>query len=623
MSFTWADGAITQATSAVATVSVTLSAAISAGDLIVCATGAPSFAIGDVSDTAGNTWQQIGSTAGFVSMFACLSAKAAAGGTVITVAHSGSSGTRFLVADRFTPSGTVTAGSSSSSTTGGSSGNCGSIAGDPGGNLLYAGIHTDQSNLTWTAGSSNGVSATTQEHAGNGSGSGFSEYVLSTAAGTQSMSWSASGSTGGQGALQATFSAAAPAGSAQVSTAPPQPASKPFRGRPQVITGVLANAFSADAGHGSAAVTSIAVSAADSGHGAGAAGSLNTGAVVAAARAVPQPAKKPPPAQLPQVITGTLADAFSADTGHGAGGVASITVIPAAQASGHGAGAVAHIALNSADSAAGAAGVPVIRPQAAGTADSGSGSAQGAVRPEAAGTTAVQAPLRPFTPARIPPQVITGPSSTRVITSADYGRGIGSDFFFISSADSAVGAGHGVILVSSADAGHGAGTSLSRWLSSADAGTGHGASLSRWPSSAGTGHGAGRALSAWPSSADSGHGTGAVTRTAVDAAATGHGTDAYGDLAIWTLLPPSWSERRGLVWITARLEDGSELELVRGERPTRELLELARMVSSGPVRHVKAADCGHGSGAEVAGGPASVTVWVTEAAQVAVWTESG
>ena len=595
-------------------------------------------------------------------------------------------------------------------------------------------------------------------------------------------------------ALGAFLLASASTASAQVSQAVPQPARKPARIPPQVITGVLANASSADSGTGAGGVAKITVipSAQDTGHGSGLPGSLNTGAVVAAIRGPVQPPGPRFPVQKPQVITGTLADAFSADSGHGTGAGSQVTVVPATQASGHGSGGVTQItvipatqdtghgtaavlaagqlseavtravpqpgkppvpqakpqvvtgfvpgtvnvsssdsgtghgavadigvtpatqasghgagapgslntgavveavvaapahpvkpfrappqvifngalsqlAVNGADSAVGAAGVPVIRPQAAGTADSGHGSAQGAVRPEAAGTghgagavtsikpeaagtgsghgssttgvssadsghgagqagsidtgavvAAIQAIQRPVKPFRAPPQVITGLSSTHAVSSADYGRGIGSDFFFIISPDSAVGAGQGVIHVSAAAAGHGAGASLSRWLASADTGHAAAGALSRWPVSADTGHGTGRALSAWPSSADTGHGSGAVPHVAltVDAAATGHGTDAYGDLGIWTLLPPSWSERRGLVWITARLEDGGTLELVRGLPPSRELLELARMVSSSTVRHVKAADSGRGSGG--AHEVAPVTVWVTEAVRVSV-----
>lgn len=228
MTFTWHDGAISQATSGVTTISVTLSAAVSAGDLILCTTGAPSFVIGDVSDTAGNTWVQIGSTVAHNSMFACLAAVAAAGGTTITVAHSGSSGTRFLSADRFTPSApAVYTGNFSSSTTTGTSGNAGSITGDPGGNLLYNALHCGNSTLTFTAGSSNGVTATLNEQTGNTGGSGFSQFITSTAAGTQSMTWSASGTVNSNNSsMQATFSA----GGAPVQQYRTAPRRKPARG---------------------------------------------------------------------------------------------------------------------------------------------------------------------------------------------------------------------------------------------------------------------------------------------------------------------------------------------------------------------------------------------------------
>lgn len=550
-----------------------------------------------------------------------------------------------------------------------------------------------------------------------------------------SLTWTeaVAGNTAGDGYVgvwiaQVPAGSGPPATAQAVITAPGQPARKPQLIPPQVITGTLANASGAGSGtgsgavpgsqvtvipaaqasgHGSAAVTHIAVSSADSaagaagvpvvrpqasgtadsGHGSaqgqihvsaaasghGTAGVLAAGQLSeAVTRAPQQPARLPVPRQFPQVITGPVSGPVhisSSDAGHGAG-------------------AVTHIALNGADSAAAAAGVPAIRPQAAGTADSGHGSAQGAVKPEAAAagrgagaaaqikpeaagtgsghgnpaigvsstdaghgsagtpairvsaagaghgagavtslntgaiTAAIRALLHPLALARIPPQVITGPAGTGpvVVTAADTGRGTGSDFFFISSADSAIGAGHGVIHVSAAASGHGAGTSLSRWPASADTGTGQGAALSRWPSSADTGHGTGRALNAWPSSVDTGAGHGAVMRIAVDAAAASHGTDSYGDLDIWTLLPPSWSERRGLVWITARLEDGELLELASGLPPSRELLELARQVSSGPVRLIRAADSGRAR-AQVPRGIAAVTVWVTGAAQVAVWVE--
>lgn len=234
MTFTWQDGAINQLTASAATISVTLSAAISAGDLIICVTGAPSFVIGDVSDTAGNTWVKIGSTVNFVSMFAAVSAVAAAGGTTITVAHTGSSGLRYLSADRFsTTAPAAWTGQFSSSTATGTSGNCGSIAGDPGGNLLFATLRCGNASLTFTAGASNGVSATSNEQIGNTGGSGYSEFVLSTATGTQSMTWSASGTVNSNvGALQATFGTAA-----IVSRPVPAQRRKPGRGQWRGIAG--------------------------------------------------------------------------------------------------------------------------------------------------------------------------------------------------------------------------------------------------------------------------------------------------------------------------------------------------------------------------------------------------
>ena len=195
MSFTHADTAVVQLTAGATSVAVTLSGAVGAGDLLVGYTGSPGFNNDTVTDTAGNTWQH-GTTASFGTLIWCLAAKAAPGGITITVAGAGS-GTRSLVADRFTPTGPVSLAATpvNAGVMSGTSGNCGSGAGTAGG-LVYGAGRTGTASLTWTAGSSNGVAAAIGSQVGNGSGSGFSEYILSGAGGTESVTWSASSPVG-------------------------------------------------------------------------------------------------------------------------------------------------------------------------------------------------------------------------------------------------------------------------------------------------------------------------------------------------------------------------------------------------------------------------------------------
>jgi hypothetical protein len=203
MSFTHADTAITQLTAAATTASVTLSAAIGAGDLIIGYAGTPNILSqnpGDITDTAGNAWH-VGPTNHNGTMFYCLSAVAAAGGTTITIAHGGSSGTRFIVADRFTWTGAPPPqfGAVASQAVSGTSGNSGAVGPVPSGALIYAALHGDTGSLTFTAGSSNGTSATIGSQVGNTGGSGFSQYILAGAGGTENISWTASASVATNG----------------------------------------------------------------------------------------------------------------------------------------------------------------------------------------------------------------------------------------------------------------------------------------------------------------------------------------------------------------------------------------------------------------------------------------
>lgn len=210
MTFTWQDGGAVQATTAVTSVSFTFAKPVAAGDLLVALMGHNSGAAG-ISDSSGNDWVIAGNTGLYNSLAYCLSASATASLTL--TATDTTAGTMQLIADRFTPSGPVIFGGYSGAPAPDSfKGNCGLLAGVPGGQLVYGGLHTGSANVTCMAGSSNGVVAASSTAVANGSGSGFSEYVTRTAGGPQSLTWAASAYIGGSGdaAQQAWFSCTGP-----------------------------------------------------------------------------------------------------------------------------------------------------------------------------------------------------------------------------------------------------------------------------------------------------------------------------------------------------------------------------------------------------------------------------
>lgn len=210
MGFTHADTAIAQTTTSVASEAVTLSAAISIGDLVCAYFNAPTIASDAISDSAGiGTWVYPAAGTNFTRMAYCIATTAAAGGTAITVTGGGSNAHRSLVADRFTVSGGACIfGAVANVAASGTTGNLGSLSSVPAGALLWGALHSDQASSTFTAGSSNSVSCTIGSQVGNTGGSDFSEYILSAAGGTESMTWTSSVSLSGLTGWEAYFAVA-------------------------------------------------------------------------------------------------------------------------------------------------------------------------------------------------------------------------------------------------------------------------------------------------------------------------------------------------------------------------------------------------------------------------------
>lgn len=207
--FTHAEGVINQQTVAASSITAVLSNAISTNDLliaIVAAYNGPELPLSKLSDTLGNTWYRAG-TNNYRAIFYCPGSKASGSGLTFTYNPGGvAESPLFVCLDRYSIGGgsAVFAGYSDAAP-GGSSGNCGVLSGVPAGYLLHAGMQTDTTNLTFTAGTSNGVAATIGNQAGNAGGSGHSQYILSVLAGDQSMTWSANGSTALGRAMQVDF----------------------------------------------------------------------------------------------------------------------------------------------------------------------------------------------------------------------------------------------------------------------------------------------------------------------------------------------------------------------------------------------------------------------------------
>src|SRR5690348_3159316 len=187
--FTHADNAVAQATSAVASQTVTLSLGVNAGDLLVGVFGAPETPP-TISDNVNGAWTIVGTRQGATLAYV-ISAVAVAGSLVVTNSGSGTSN-RFSVVDRFVPSGTIkyldgqSHGFASGTIT---SGDCGTLGSNEGSSLVYGGGTTGATSITFTAGNSNGIAATIGGQAGNSGGSGFSLYLLDSAPGTNTPAW--------------------------------------------------------------------------------------------------------------------------------------------------------------------------------------------------------------------------------------------------------------------------------------------------------------------------------------------------------------------------------------------------------------------------------------------------
>lgn len=216
--FQWADGGANAPALNVKTVNAGLSKPINQGDLLVAVAAASAQPIANlsISDTSGNAWQLITTTEPTnvtSAMYCCLAAGAAPGGVTVTLTCT--SGTHLgLVVDRFT----VTPGLSASLggytwTAPGSvtSGNAGTINSDPGNTLLYGGNGSAGGNATvYRPGSSNGAQAVIRSSYSTSAGVQVAgQFITPTAAGPQSLTWSASAAIGPSGvAYQVQFFAA-------------------------------------------------------------------------------------------------------------------------------------------------------------------------------------------------------------------------------------------------------------------------------------------------------------------------------------------------------------------------------------------------------------------------------
>lgn len=206
MTFTHADTAINQLTTAAASISVTLSGAISVGDVVCVYFNCPTIASDVVSASPSiGTWNFMAAGTNFTRAAYCIVTTAQAGGTTITTTGGGSSAHRSLVADRFTSTGTISFGGVANVAASGTSGNLGSLASVPAGALLWGALHSDTASSTYTAGSSNSVSCTIGSQTSGAQGSDFSEYILSAAGGTESMTWTCSPTISGLTGWQAYF----------------------------------------------------------------------------------------------------------------------------------------------------------------------------------------------------------------------------------------------------------------------------------------------------------------------------------------------------------------------------------------------------------------------------------
>jgi hypothetical protein len=191
--------------------SATLPGAVGAGHLLVGVfRGAGTLS---VSDNVNGAWTHINSYS-VASLFYVQNSKAASANSLIVTVHGTGAGRMRIAVDEF--AGVATTGAliaQSANGIGGASWSGGSTAAVPAGQLVYAGASTGSINDTFTAGSTNGVAMKLGGQQTSGSGSIFTEYALSSAAGVQNATATVSPSaTMGVNGGQAVFKPATTCG---------------------------------------------------------------------------------------------------------------------------------------------------------------------------------------------------------------------------------------------------------------------------------------------------------------------------------------------------------------------------------------------------------------------------
>lgn len=202
MGFTHADTGI--ATSTGSNLTVTLSGAVSKGDLIII--GIEASTTPRPSDSAGNIYTILGPFATSDYLGWCVSTVAAGGGITITSTANGDCS--ILIADRFTVSGGSAVLSGSAFTTTGDTGglnssssyNMGDLGTVPAGTLVYGAAFSNSNagNQAYTAGNQTGSSGTanvigSQAASAGNARTAFSAYVTSSANTDAAMTWHGTG----------------------------------------------------------------------------------------------------------------------------------------------------------------------------------------------------------------------------------------------------------------------------------------------------------------------------------------------------------------------------------------------------------------------------------------------
>jgi hypothetical protein len=198
MGITWSQGN-KKIIAAVTGTTLAFTNAVNRGDLLVCAIRAGTGGTGvTLSDNINGSWPandaNNGANAAFLFHFPN-SAAASAGGLTITVAATNSATIRMII-DAFTGcSGALATAATAGTTAATTALACTATASVGAGNLVYGGFLTSGVSETFTVGTSQGVTCVADETISDATlGSGFSEHVLSSAAGTQAPSCTASGS---------------------------------------------------------------------------------------------------------------------------------------------------------------------------------------------------------------------------------------------------------------------------------------------------------------------------------------------------------------------------------------------------------------------------------------------